>query len=598
MDVIKHNLRGLFDMRVRYEIPPYQRRYVWEQEEQWEPLWEDIRNTAERCLEDEMYKTPHFMGAVVIQQKDHRTGALQNPEVVDGQQRLTTMQLLLDAAQEVFEKRNHSDSAVRLSDMVLNGEAYRDGDPDRAFKVWPTLSDQDAFRQTMTNELPSDGYKNSLIVQAHEFFKLQVNHWLDANTEESEKRRVKTLERVLTELLQLVVIDLVADEEPHVIFETLNARGTPLLQSELVKNMLLHEAGRTGPTDTSQLWDFDKDWWRKEQRQGRLVRPRSDVFLNYWLVMRTQEEVSHTNVFRDFRLYGDFSSSKCKEEASKRAISISDDLRKVGDAYVELTDAKIPALKLFLYRRGVMQVGVLTPILMWLVSEGVHSEHTDQLQRGIKSLESYLIRRMICRMTTKDYNRLFLGLLVELEHEGKDRAGDTILEYLRSQTAYSRVWPSDEDLKGAFLNSPLYRLLTRARLRIVLEGIEGGLHTKKTSNQSVPCDLTIEHVMPQAWRDNWDLPVGLEDQTQARIDRDRIIHTIGNLTLVNRPLNSTLSNSCWQKKKAGLHEHDNLFLTKNLLDNAPEVWDEEAIRARAKTLWQTAIKVWPHADAI
>ena len=177
MDVSIHNLQRLFDMRVRYEIPQYQRRYIWSQERQWEPLWEDILNAAENCLEDSAYKTAHFMGAVVIQQKAHRTGALQTPEVVDGQQRLTTMQLLLDAVQEVFEKRGHTNSAIRLTDMVLNSEAYRENDADRAFKVWPTIGDQDAFRQTMRNHLPSDEYKNSLIVQAHEFFKLQVNHW-------------------------------------------------------------------------------------------------------------------------------------------------------------------------------------------------------------------------------------------------------------------------------------------------------------------------------------------------------------------------------------------------------------------------------------
>lgn len=598
MEVIKLSLQGLFDMRVRYEIPQYQRRYVWTQEEQWEPLWDDIRNTTERCLEDSGYKTAHFLGAVVIQQKAHRMGSLQTPEVVDGQQRLTTMQLLLDAVQEVFEKRGHTDSATRLQDMVLNGEAYRGGDPDRAFKVWPTMGDRDAFRKTMRNESSNDEYQKSLIVQAHEFFKLQVGYWLDSHAEEKEEVRAATLELVLTQLLQLIVIDLVADEEPHVIFETLNARGTPLLQSELIKNMLLHEAGRTGSIDTSELWNLDEDWWRKEQRQGRLVRPRSDIFLNYWLVMRTQKEVAHNNVFRDFRIYGDFGNSESNEKAVNEAKSIAHDLRSVGEEYARIVERRIPEIETFLYRLDIMQVGVLTPVLMWLVSSDANPEGTlsEQVKRGTRALESYLVRRMVCRMTTKDYNRLFLSLIGELQKNGPENSGDTILEYLRGQDAESRVWPGDGEVEHAFISSPLYRLLTRGRLRIVLEGIEGELQTNLASIQSVPRTLTMEHIVPQSWGENWDLPSDIEDQTQARIDRNRIIHTIGNLTLVNQPLNSTMSNYGWDEKSKILRKHFNLFLNKEVVDE-PE-WDEDKIRERSHHLAQVAMKVWPHADGI
>ena len=587
MEVGILNLQRLFDMRVRYEIPQYQRRYVWNQADQWEPLWEDIRNAAENCLEDGNYKTAHFMGAVVIQQKPHRTGALQMPEVVDGQQRLTTMQLLLDAVQEVFEHRKHANSAIRLSDMVLNSEAYRDGDSDRAFKVWPTMGDQDAFRQTMHNHLPSDEYKGSLIVQAHEFFKLQVEHWLGADAEENEKIRAETLEHVVTQLLQLVVIDLASDEEPHVIFETLNARGTPLLQSDLIKNMILHQASRSSSSlEETRLWGFDGDWWRQEIPQGRLRRPRSDVFLNYWLMMRLQEEVTHNNVFSIFRDY-------FRKEGNSDVQSVTDDLRKVGDAYASLGKATVPGMDTFLYRIGVMQAGVLTPVLLWLVSSDVSK---DQLQRGVRALESYLVRRMVCRMTTKDYNRLFLGLIGELEKAGPAGAGDKVVDYLEAQTANSREWPKDRVVHSAFTSSPLYRLLTRARLRIVLEGVEGELQTNKASIQSVPRNLTIEHVLPQAWRQNWPLSGDLEDPTQAGIDRDHILHTIGNLTLVNKRLNSSLSNAGWDDKRKTLRDHFNLFLNKEIVEEA--IWNEERIESRARELAEVAIKVWPHADGI
>ena len=590
MDVDILNLKKLFGTEVRYEIPLYQRRYVWDQENQWEPLWEDISNTAEHRLEDSEYETAHFLGAVVIQQKPQRTGYLQTPEVVDGQQRLTTMQLLLDAVQEVFDRRDHKESAMRLSNLVLNGEVYRDGDPNRAFKVWPTEEDQDAFCQTMSNDLPSDKYKESLIVQAHEFFKLQVNYWLDENSKQSEQKCVEVLEDVLSDLLQLVVIDLTHDEEPHVIYETLNARGTPLLQSDLIKNMILHkaEASKLASEDTSNLWNFDGDWWKEEILQGRLRRPRSDAFLNYWLVMRKKEEVAHNNVFSTFRNY--FNRPR-PEGGNSDVEEVAADIRNVGNAYAKIVNTEIPEMETFLEHMVVMQVGVLTPVLLWLVSSDVPGE---QLQKGIRALESYLIRRMVCRMTTKDYNRLILGLLVKLKNAAQ--AGDTIVEYLKTQDAYTRQWPSDKVLEDAFVNLPLYKLLTQKRLHIVLEGLEGGLRTNKTESRSAPSGLTMEHIMPVAWHANWGLPSDTEDRTQAALDRDEIIHKIGNLTLVTQSLNSALSNAEWAEKRKALDDHSTLHLNKELTEET--VWNEGKIEERARQLAQVAAKIWPHADGI
>ena len=179
MDVQILNLEALFTKNIRYDIPLFQRRYVWEQEEQWEPLWEDVRNTAENCIEEKGPNQAHFLGAVVIQGRLQPVARLDLRIVVDGQQRLTTMQLLLDAAQEVFEQRAYDDLAEYFNEFVLNKRTLQGGDADKAFKVWPTMGDQDAFRQTMHNHLPSDEYRESRIVRAHEFFKLQISQWLD-----------------------------------------------------------------------------------------------------------------------------------------------------------------------------------------------------------------------------------------------------------------------------------------------------------------------------------------------------------------------------------------------------------------------------------
>lgn len=238
-------LQTLFQKDVRYLIPSFQRPYVWEQDEQWEPLWDDVRNTAERYLEERVAdkpgsdakaveKTPaHFLGAVVLQQEPSDSNEFEKRLVIDGQQRLTTLQLLLDATQEVLEDLGLP-PAKRLSKFVLNDKDLIDEDMDHIFKVWPTLTDRDAFRHAMHNDLPSDHYEASQIVQAHDFFKLQIREWLKSDST-SKEELADALAAAISRLLHLVVIDLDMRDDPHIIFETLNARGTPLLQADLVK---------------------------------------------------------------------------------------------------------------------------------------------------------------------------------------------------------------------------------------------------------------------------------------------------------------------------------------------------------------------------
>ena len=286
-------VKSLFQKDVRYVIPTFQRPYVWSQDDQWEPLWDDVRNVAEsycdelleaegkQALAEERTGT-HFLGAVVLQQVPTASAEIKTRNVIDGQQRLTTLQLFVDAAQEVFEEIDAKVEALRLERLVLN--AYASGD--NAFKLWPTSLDQAAFRAAMTNGAPTSEYENSLIVQAHDFFRLQIVEWLDATSDQKERqRRIHGLETAIYGLLEMVVIDLGTVDDAYVIFETLNARGTPLLASDLVKNYVLQTTTNVGQ-DADELYvkhwrTLEDSWWREEMRQGRLVRPRIDVFLNY-----------------------------------------------------------------------------------------------------------------------------------------------------------------------------------------------------------------------------------------------------------------------------------------------------------------------------
>ncbi len=587
--------KALFQKDIRYVIPLFQRPYVWNQEEQWEPLWNDVRNKAEDYLEEldrgrseavgEANVVGHFLGAVVLQQQLNATGELETRQVIDGQQRLTTIQLILDAAQDVFEADGYAKEARLLRKLVLNDADYGEDDADLLFKVWPTLGDQDGFRHAMHNDLEIDGFEGLAIVQAHEFFKLQVRQWLEVPEEARQQLRAHALATALMGLLRLVVIDLEPKDDANVIFETLNARGTPLLASDLVKNWIFHAAGLAGLDSEAihaRYWaGFEANWWREDFRQGRLIRTRLDAYLNYWLNMRTAEEVQTAEVFPKFRRYADGIGS---------VPDVLDDLQEIADSFKTLygpTDSS--PLGTFLYRWSVMDVGVSTPVILWLLAN--RSElGEDAFEQALATIESYLVRRMICRLTTKDYNRLFLELVARITQAPVTSATEVIRDYLLGQTSESRAWPGDSQLLEALATLPLYQLLTRGRLRLILEALEDSLRSQKAEEDHVKRGLSIEHVMPQGWRLHWQ-PTILSAEEAAR--RDRTVHLIGNLTLVRDRLNSTMSNEPWAKKTKILEAHTVLHLNRRLLRDYADDWSEATVEERSKDLAQRIAAIWP-----
>lgn len=609
MDARKRNIKELFQQDIRYFIPTFQRPYVWNQEKQWEPLWDDVRNLAEEYAEalaraDDNHAAAeeevgtHFLGAIVLQQVPTPTAEIDRRDVIDGQQRMTTVQILLDAAQEVMEEEGFDKEAKRLRRLVLNDEDFADGDAQ--FKLWPTHSDQDAFRAAMTNGQETNGHGNSLIVQAHEFFSLQIREWLDNAVLEERARLASALHTALLGLLVLVVIDLKTGDDAYVIFETLNARGTPLLASDLVKNFLLQNASAKG-YDPDDIYDkywatFEEEWWRSDVQQGRITRPRIDAFLNYWLIARRFEEVATHNVFPLFRDY--ISETLNRGGGTVNLTDVVRDIRHNGVTYRKLEDGNgyTPEETTFLYRWRTLQAGVITPVLLELFSADAKQLTVDRRLSALRALESFLVRRTICRMTTKDYNRLFLEVLSDLK-DNINHADEIIINFLATQKADSREWPNDEQLIEAMLDLPLYRLLTRARLRLVLEGLEEALRSDKAEeHQVVRGTLTIEHILPQKWGDNWPLEV-IDDAEEYHRQfgiRERTKHTIGNLTLVTGKLNPALSNGAWPMKQNGLQEHSTLFLNKRLLaqwGNRP--FGEAEIRERSMELARLAVTVWP-----
>jgi hypothetical protein len=594
------NPLDLFDKPVRYVVPLFQRPYVWEKERQWRPLWEDIRRTAEgfdglvasgKAPEKALAEArTHFLGAVVVQAVSGSAKYIPERFVIDGQQRLTTLQIVIDAARLVLEREGLDQAASILVGLVRNEEKYW-STPDHEFKVWPTNLDRSTYRALMTQaeREPTDPAERvqGRLVDGHEFFAKEIRDWAQSAADASSRERMlDSLGATLRHLLEIVEITLGETDNAQVIFETLNDRGTPLQASDLVKNYLFLELEAEGK-DSESLYEthwapFDTDPWRQKVSQGRLYRPRVDLFLQHWLILRTLDDVVATDIFTTFRTH--------VQSRGKDATEVLVDLSKSGAAWRGLEDAE-PTSRLgtFVYRQRAMQADSLGPVLLWLYDP---SSPTPEAQRNaaLSALESWLVRRMVCRLTTKDYNSLYVELLTNLRDVEPAHRGTSVESFLLGQTANSRYWPSDPEVAHVLSTLPIYKSLTRGRLRMILEAIEDFLRGNRTEER-VTKSLTIEHVMPQSWQDHWMIPADVIDEDDFKATRDAKIQTLGNLTLLTQSLNSGISNGPWADKRKGIEDYGVLRLSADL--KTAITWDENLIAARTSELAGVICNIWP-----
>ena len=600
MDVNILPLHKIFGLDVQFRVPLYQRPYVWDQERQWEPLWEDIITLAQSRLDDGALPSPHFLGAIVVRQQPFPVGTLEIRDIIDGQQRLITLQILADAVEEAIrETEGPNIESKKLQKIILNDDDIFSEDD--LFKVWPTSEDQNVFRHTMkdSDNTPNE-LKNTQIVQAHDFFKSSARAWAQAEDSlESAIERFTVIVDVIRNRLHLVVIDLAEEDNAQAIFETLNARGTPLLASDLIKNHLLSHAQGTG-LDVESLhsnhWKhFENEWWRQDIVLGRISWPRLDAYLFYWLGMNLTREVSAQRVFDEYRRLLSDNDFRIEEVAS----SISE----FAQVYrsIEEQEYKDRHLISFFYRWQVSQLRVMTPVLLWLFSERSDVNHSE-LVSSLKMLESWFMRRMICRRSTQGYQNFLHPLLREVKKCQGEEVPTRIREILLGANASNTAWPEDTEVHLAVESRPLYQQLTRARLRPILEAIEDRLcDLDSKSESSCPQNLTIEHLLPVAWaQEDWPVPEG----KYSKDDRKVLLHSLGNLTLVNDKLNPALSNFAWSYKRKELEKHSNLHLNKTLVNKEytsslqidSDMWNEDSISERGNWLADQICQIWTRSS--
>jgi hypothetical protein len=576
-----NTLSEIFQAPVRLVVPIYQRPYVWEQEPHWQPLWEDIQAVLERYRDGDPEQLRHFLGAVVLDQEDTPPGEAPRRLIIDGQQRLTTIQLLFAAAARNAEEDGAEQYARLLTKLIQNDPDLTTGD-DR-FKVWPTNVDQATFREVMTTDTAVTGR----ISEVHRYFRQAMREWLaegDPGPEELRDRH-KALWVTLSSLLQIVSINLEPGDNAQVIFETLNARGTPLLAMDLVKNVAFYRAQRDGAdvdllNDTVWEPELGSEYWRKTVRQGRLNRPRAELFLMHWLAMKLGRIIPATELFSEFRAHIIGAPNASRAEALIRELCSDAAVLRSFDDQPQGTVEEA-----FFRRLDALDTTTVIPVALLLYRS---PEVSDVRRRtGLRALESWLVRRMLNGLTAQGYNRLMADLLKAVRAD-LPRADEVIVSFLRGSSANSAVWPTDEMLSVFLESRNLYGYISQKRIVMVLSAVE--LERRKEAKTediySLPINLTVEHIMPQTWQENWSMP---SDEDPA--NREARIHRLGNLTLTSGPLNSALSNARWEKKRPELLAHTLLRINQELAPH--EAWDEASIDARGKELAHEVTEIWP-----
>jgi hypothetical protein len=535
----------------------------------------------------------------VLQQVGSAPGHLQERSIIDGQQRLTTLQILLDALHAQFVELGASGSALRLERLVRNEAPYCQVDEDK-FKVWPTNRDREAFNAVMGCEPPiayDDLMKRGAqIVGAHRFFSERSREWLTSAGNDQVASRASHLETAVTHHLQMVVIDLGVDENAQEIFETLNARMTPLSAADLIKNLvfqkLTEDRADVDSAYEHQWKDFEAPFWEGEVSVGRVRYQRTAVFLNHWLVAKTGEEIVARRVFPSFKSFAADRSMESLLREIHQASRVYRDFIERG----EFSKDPLDRLGLFSYRTSVLESEVVKPLLMALLDPSDRPIPVAQRDKALAAVESWMVRRMLIRASTKNYNKGITELLKVVRGDERLVSGDAITRFLSEQKVESLYWPDDNEVTEELRNLMAYRRLRRGRLRMVLEAVEDYLRGWRDDQAALGSERiqrgthAIEHIMPRKWQKKWRIPRG----GQRAEERDRIIHTIGNLTLLPDRLNSKLSNGPWQGrvgKRSVLKEHNVLFLNRVICEL--DEWDESAIEQRTTKMLDAILKIWP-----
>ena len=599
MEANPRTLLKVFQPDIQYVVPIFQRRYVWNETEQWSELWEDLIDTVEEVARvealiaagSEQPMPSHFLGAIVCDQSLSAGSDIDERPLIDGQQRLTTLQLILGVALKLARAREAEQAIGLLAKQVENDETLTNGQHDR-FKLWPSDPDRETFEAVMTGQEPPEA--THLIAEAFAFFEREIAAWIDGD---DPIAKLTQLARTLRRHVELVVIDLQPGDNAQVIFESLNYGGRELTAIDLTKNHIFFQATKQG-IDLHRMYDerwapFDDDWWRTEVSQGRLTRQRAELLLMHWLKLEKLEEVKAHRLFVEFRDLPQFHENL---QDTVTRLASDRDLYRQCDEHPESLSVATGG---FFPRLDVLDQSVPRPVALQLLRAVPERLQPDVAARAFHALDSYMWRRALTRGSTANYNRIMLDVLRAIDGD-LEHADTAIIETLAAMDGSTVRWPTDDELRADLEIRALYGQgrVARAAIFTALRLVENEWRRPRGEGPlAINNELQIEHLLPQEWDQYWPVPREPDDTLAEREQaRASHVHRLGNLTLVSPSMNPAISNREWEHKRGALREHSSLLITQRYLER--DLWDEAAIHERASALIDTIIEIWPGPTGI
>ena len=616
-----YSLDAVLGQRQQWVVPVYQRHYEWEttEDKQLPKLWDDLREEALERL-DRKAQLPHYFGAIIYSEPQNQTfGAVPQRFLVDGQQRITTFQLVLAALKEVAREKKVTRLVAAIDAYLFNEKTASMLDPAReGFKLWPSAYDRLLFQHIVGNPREklrqlqkSFFYKNGSLIKGQAPNLLRAYLFLIEAVEEFIAERAEgnneTPETVLDALLagflsgfQIVVIQLDQGDDAQEIFASLNGLGKPLSPFDLIRNDVFHRARKHGE-DEEQLFDdrwklFENPFWAEQVRQGRGKRARADHLVAHAVVAESAREVNVGKIAVEYQHYS-------RQRAYVTVAEELDVLLQHADTYrtMESGTTNGPLGRISSVLR-IWDLSTFHPLVLRINAAPFEPEVKEGL---FKLLESYIVRREVCGLTTKNYNKVVLGMVRQFLDE--DDPITAFKKHLVDLTGDASRMPADAEVAEAFVRNDAYGRIPSPRLKFILQNIEYGLRTKFDEVTVVSTNLTIEHVLPQKWAKNWPLTNGatapaessfvatlagqqVSDELKSLMDaRQRAVGTLGNLTLLTEALNPSVGNGPWKTKREKLSQS---LLALNRSIAAVDDWNEVAIEARAASLAKVANSKW------
>ena len=543
MQASETKLQQIIEGTKQYVVPLFQRPYSWKKSE-WQVLWDDL---IELC-ESESPRT-HFMGSIVTIPTNSIPEGVSKYLLIDGQQRLTTIFILLCAVRDHAKQIEEEKLAAKIDNTILVNPYEKGLD---YYKLQPTQVDRDVFHKLIRSE---EQDQNCEILECYNFFLKKIKQF---------RVDVYKIQKVICSNLSIVSVVLSTDDDPYLVFESLNAKGRALTQADLIRNyffMRIH-------ADSQELI-YEKYW----QPMQDILGDNLTEFIRHYLTKNGIDVKQSETYFQ------------IKERINQGdALPHLQDLHKFANYYSRLlTPEREDNLRIrkYLTRIDRLEVATVYPFLLNCYDEWMQGRISEaEFIEIFQVLENFILRRFVCNVQTRGLNRIFALLYSQV---AKDTAIATSSFIDRLKIALqSKDYPKDAEFKERLLDVKLYGSNRTEKAKLILESLEESFRHKEQVSLN---NLSIEHIMPQTLNGWWKNHLG-EDWA---ITHDLLIHTLGNLTLT--AYNSELSNSDFLTKRT---EFQKSHLELNKYFVVQDMWERKNIEFRAEYLAILIVNIWKY----